>query len=293
MSFIWPPHLIERIADNHWVLFLGSGVSSSAVNEAGDGPPGWSDLLTRLAARIPDVDQGAIADELIASLDYLGAADHIRWACSEGAGAHAYREELRLAVEGPALDRFKPSALHTALLELEPTIVVTTNYDKLFETASQNGFISHDFRSTSLGDDLRSAVPVLVKVHGSVDDIDGAILTRRDFVRVGQEGRAVLDAIRALALTSTFLFVGYSLEDPDIQLLLQGIGRGSLSPEAHFMLTEEALTRSSPEVFKESYGISMLEYSRGQHLEAQEAIEALAEAVISQRAIWDGDYPEG
>jgi len=25
-------HLVERIAENHWVLFVGSGISSSAVN---------------------------------------------------------------------------------------------------------------------------------------------------------------------------------------------------------------------------------------------------------------------
>jgi hypothetical protein len=31
-----------------------------------------------------------------------------------------------------------------------------------------------------------------------------------------------------LSLTSTILFVGYSLDDPDIQLVLQAVGRGGL-----------------------------------------------------------------
>jgi hypothetical protein len=195
----------------------------------------------------------------------------------------SYQQSIRLAVEGPAGDKFAPSTLFDALLNLEPKIVFTTNYDKLFEIASTSGFRTHPVNSPDLSDDLRLGEPVLVKLHGSTDAINHIILTRTDYARVTKTGRDVFDALRALSLTSTFLFVGYSLEDPDIQLVLQAVGRPGMSPEAHFMLAPEPESPSRMPVFKESFGVSVLASPAGNHAQVEVAIRELGDLVLGAR----------
>lgn len=284
MAVVWPPHLISRIAANQWVLFLGSGVSATCTNSAGASPPTWSALLGQLCSLIADDDARAVGEKLINNQELLAAADHIRFTLHRENNTNGYLTAIRTAVNGPPGDFYVPSPVFDTLFNLEPRVVFTTNYDKLFETASQNGYATHDFESTSLSDDLRRGEPVLVKLHGSTDNINDIVLTRTDYSRIMRSRREVFDALHALSLTSTILFVGYSLDDPDIQLVLQAVGRGGLSPEAHFMLAPEPESPARIPVFRESFGVSVLPYDRNNHSEAAEALKELSEGVLGVRA---------
>lgn len=280
----WPPHLVERIASDQWVLFIGSGVSASCENVAGDSPPDWTGLLTTLCNMISDDDAREVGRRLIVARELLPAADHIRFSLNGEANLDGYFQAIRTAVNGPPGDKYRPSALFDTLLSLDPRIVFTTNYDKLFEIASTSGFEVHRFDSPDLSHDLRRGEPVLVKLHGSTDAINNIVLTRTDYARVMRVGRNVFDALSALSLTSTILFVGYSLDDPDIQLVLQAVGRSGLSPEAHFMLAPEPESPSRIPVFRESFGVSVLSYPAGDHGAAKAALDELSTAVQRARA---------
>jgi hypothetical protein len=280
----WPQTLVDRIAANQWTLFIGSGVSASCTNSAGQKPPTWEALLTSLCALIASGDARKVGEALIAGRDFLAAADHIRYTLATEANLAGYFQAIRTAVDGPTGDKFRPSPLFQKLLNLDPKIVFTTNYDKLFEIASKSGFATHPFTSHKLGYDLRVGEPVLVRLHGSTDAINDVVLTRTDYARVMRTGREVFDALGALSLTSTILFVGYSLDDPDIQLVLQAVGRPGMCPEAHFMLAPEPPSPSRIPVFKESFGISVLPYPAGDYAKAEEALEELSDRVLLARA---------
>lgn len=279
----WPSTLVERIAAGRWVLFVGSGVSASCTNGAGDRPPTWSELLTSLADLIADDPAKRVAHEIINGRDLLSAADHIRYTLHAEGNLAAYQQAIRQAVEGPPGDRYEPSELHTALLDLEPGVVFTTNYDKLFDLAARGGFRLHDVTSRTVGADLRLGEPVLVRLHGYTDAMDQVVLTRTDYAKVTRTGRDVFDVLRSLSLTSTVLFIGYSLEDPDIQLVLQEVGRSGPSPEAHFMLAPEPATASRIEVFRESFGVSVLSYRAGRHEDVLPAVRELGDEVLARR----------
>jgi hypothetical protein len=173
--------------------------------------------------------------------------------------------------------------LYDHLLSLDPKVVFTTNYDKLFEQASKGGFKEQSVTSQGLGHELRRGDPVFVKLHGSIDTAGELVLTRTDFARVARTGREVFDTLRALSLTSTILFVGYSLDDPDIQLVLQAVGRPGAVAEAHFMLTHKPASASRAQVFKESFGVTVIPYT-GAHSRATTAIKQLSERVLAARA---------
>jgi hypothetical protein len=280
----WPQTLVDRIAANHWVLFIGSGVSASCQNRAGDRPPDWRTLLTKLCAMISDADSRDLGLRLVEGREYLAAADHIRYVLDVASDVASYYQAIKEAVEGPTGDKFQPSSLFDRLIDLDPKIVVTTNYDKLFEAASGPGFAVHPVTSTLLSHDLRLGEPVLVKVHGSTDAIVDVVLSRADYARLAKAGRDVFDALAALSLTFTILFVGYSLDDPDIQLVLQAVGQSGMSPEAHFMLAPEPESRSQIAVFRNCYGVSVLTYPAGQHAEAEKALADLCDRVLSARS---------
>lgn len=279
----WPTHLVDRIARDRWVLFLGSGVSSTCHNSAGECPPNWTLLLTSLCQQIRDKDAQSVGAGLIRSRQLLAAADHIRHALDSEANLGGYFQAIRAAADGPPADKYSPSPLFDALLALDPKVVFTTNYDKLFENASRNGFAVHPYDSSGLSHDLRQGEPVLVKLHGSTDAINEIVLTRTDYVKVSRAGRDVFNALGALSLTSTILFVGYSLDDPDIQLVLQAVGRSGLSPEAHFMLSPEPESPARVPVFRESFGVSVLCYPRDDHSAVETAIGDLADRVLAMR----------
>ncbi|ADB50446.1 SIR2 family NAD-dependent protein deacylase [Conexibacter woesei] len=280
----WPPTLVERVAANQWVLFIGSGVSASCTSASGHQPPTWQGLLTELADLIASDEDQAVAKKLIANREFLPAADHIRYALDAESNLSGYWKTIRQAVDGPTGNRFEPSRLFQALLDLEPKVVFTTNYDKLFEVASKSGFAAHSYTSEDLGHDIRLGEPVLVKLHGSTDQIKDIVLTRTDYAQLMRRGREVYETLRALSLTSTILFVGYSLDDPDVQLVLQAVGRTGMSPEAHFMLAAEPESGARIPVFKESYGVSVLTYPAGQHEKAEEALRELGDLALGLRA---------
>jgi hypothetical protein len=233
---------------------------------------------------IIDADARELGERLINNRELLAAADHIRFTLDRENNLNGYLSAIRTAVNGPPGDFYVPSSLFDTLFSLEPRIVFTTNYDKLFETASQNGYATHNFESTGVSDDLRRGEPILVKLHGSTDYINDIVLTRTDYARIMRNKREVFDVLHALSLTSTILFVGYSLDDPDIQLVLQAVGRSGLSPEAHFMLAPEPDSPARVPVFRESFGVSVLAYDREDHSEASVALEALGEAVLAARS---------
>ena len=134
-----------------------------------------------------------------------------------------------------------------------------------------------------MGDALRIGEPVFVKLHGSTDSITDAVLTRTDYARAATKGRATFDALAALSLTSTILFIGYSLDDPDIQLVLQAVGRQGMRPEAHFMLAPRPRSPSRVPVFRESFGVSVLTYPAGRHDKAETALVELNDLVVGVR----------
>jgi hypothetical protein len=264
-------------------LFIGSGVSASCKNRAGESPPTWNQLLLKLCALITNAGQRKVGEQLIESRDYLSAADHIRYTLVQENNLTGYQQAIRTDVEGPVDDRYSPSKMFDHLLNLEPKVVFTTNYDKLFDRAAKGGFRLLPVTATSLGDELRRREPVFIKLHGSTDAINDIVLTRTDFAAVTKVGRDVFDTLKGLAMTSTILFVGYSLDDPDIQLVLQAVGRPGIAPEAHFLLAPQPPSASRVEVFKESFGVSVLTYS-GAHSRAVKAVKELAEQVSALRA---------
>jgi len=200
------------------VLFLGAGVS------VGAGLPTWAELLDRLAEgasldvidrealkQLPAVDQARIIRDRLerasAPTTSAGVADASAVESTDSSApkanplAAAIREHTKADYYG---------LTHALLANLSVAESVTTNYDTLFEEASEAaGYETAALPYAS----VEGAHRWLLKMHGCVNHPEDIVLTREDFLRYADRRGALAGIVQALLITRHMLFVGFSLTD--------------------------------------------------------------------------------
>ena len=159
-----------------YAVLLGSGLSSAAGI-----PTGW-DITLALAGRVAAADNDAPDDPEEWYRSRLGTApDYSALLEAIGPTPSERRDVLRGYVEPTeehlAMEQRVPTEAHRAVARLAASghirVILTTNFDRLIETALTDAGVSHDMVATD--DDLVSArpighVPCVVKLHGDYKD---------------------------------------------------------------------------------------------------------------------------
>ncbi len=131
----------------------------------------------------------------------------------------------------------KPSPILRALAELNFPLVITTNYDQLFEDALRTAPIPkrphvHWYqkdRSKVTGNfpEASAAEPFIFKLHGDIDTSDSIVITDEDYIHFVLRMRDSMPhfpvplAFLHNFMASTTLFLGYSLLDYNLRLLFK------------------------------------------------------------------------
>ena len=108
------------------------------------------------------------------------------------------------------------------LTRLPITTYWTTNYDKVIE----NGLINNNRRGDikRKTDDLAISVSdsdaIVYKMHGDVDSPKDAVISKDDYERYSDKNSLFVTALRGDLVSKTFLFVGFSFEDPNLESIL-------------------------------------------------------------------------
>jgi hypothetical protein len=193
MTMDIPHDLVEQFARGNGVVFVGAGLSQGA------GSPGWSELLAPLAASIG----------VPANTDPLKIAQY--YEIKRG------RQALvsHLAEQTDTTDK-QPTENHRRLLRLGARTWVTTNYDDLIERTLRGA--GERFVKVVRDQDLSytsADAMALVKLHGDCDQKDTIVITQQDYNTCFRRFPRIKDKLTGLLLEKTFLFVGYSISDPD------------------------------------------------------------------------------
>lgn len=205
-----PPPLTQAIRDGECVLFVGSGLS------AGAGLPGWQVLVGKLAAELglPQAAQG--------TTDYaLDVAELYR----QERGSERLAALIRAEFGGT---RAKPTLAHYLLMGMGIRHVITTNYDSLLErtlTALRRDPVKV-LKEADVARTGETGTHFVVKFHGDAEQSDdGIVLSRADYENFFEDHPAMTALLEGLLLNQTFLFVGYSLSDPNFRQIYSRIAR--------------------------------------------------------------------
>lgn len=250
-----PRPLLDSLLGRRCMLFVGSGLSNAA------GYPTWPELVNLLieeAGQTYPEKASSLRSFAIEQKNPLLVAEYAR----SKLGPQRYGNFLR----GIFGKQRKPQATHKSIANTAYKAVITTNYDRLIETAVtfERGYAPAVFSFDSLPD-LGSALYegsfFVFKLHGDVSSANAIVLTSQDYDRLILRSPFVRSFLQAIFLNFTLLFVGYSLTDPDFQLVLKElhlIFQGTtpphyaLLPDPHEFTTEHLMSQLNIQVISYS-----------------------------------------
>lgn len=136
---------------------------------------------------------------------------------------NAFIQKIRVGFDGKeANEKRKISKQHLSLSELKVKTIYTTNYDPHIERAFEDKgqkvktIISLiDF----IQPDKENFVLEVVKFHGCLTEQESIILTENQYYERMELEHPLDQRLRSDALSNSFLFIGYSFDDPNIRYI--------------------------------------------------------------------------
>jgi len=197
-------HFIKALDERNAALFIGAGMSVPA------GFVNWKDLLRDVAQELGlDVDKET---DLLAVAQY-----HIN--------ANKNRSRInRLLIDEYTKDA-KPTENHRLIANLPVQTIWTTNYDNLLESAFADAGKRVDLKITkeNLADTLPKRDVIIYKMHGDRQHPDDAVLTKENYEDYNVNRQLFSTSLQGDLVSKTFLFLGYSLNDPNVDYILSRI----------------------------------------------------------------------
>lgn len=208
--------------NNRLVVFVGAGVSKNS------GIPTWGELIQDIAKKIgyshcnvckekkpcskeADCKErfSFTQDEYLRIPEYYFIQDH-----SEKHKAYYQLLQDSLGSGGSA------NAIDEEIFSLLPNHIVTTNYDNLLEESMSVNVqlytvVSQDSELLSKASDH-----YILKMHGDLSKPETMVLKESDYINYEQEHPLISTFLRSLLINHTFLFLGYGLNDNNLNLII-------------------------------------------------------------------------
>ena len=184
---------------------------------------------------------------------------------------------------------FMVADIHKDIFLLDSRIVITPNFDKIYESYAANEakgtIITKYYYDSDIVDVLRDDAYVILKIHGCIDSPNQLIFSKLDYVEKRNQYRSFYEILEALALTKTFIFIGAGLNDPDIQLLLENHAfRHKVSHKHYFILPKKYTSSQELKVYSESMNLEFILYDdKLEHKELKDSIKDLISIVDNKR----------
>ena len=194
----------KQIQNKSASLFIGSGLSRAA------GYVDWKGMLKEVAEDIGlNVDK---EHDLISLAEYY-------------VNSKKNRSKIDMALSQFFSKKIEPTETHRILASLHITNYWTTNYDKLLEHTFEELNMTYSFLTNdqSLKKYINGNEIIIHKLHGDVDTPNEAVITKTDYDEFAYKHEILLSKLKGEMCTNTFLFLGYSFSDTDINHILTRI----------------------------------------------------------------------
>jgi hypothetical protein len=185
-------------------VMVGAGFSRCAA-QSGDSTrlmPLWMDFSRKLAMELDPLDPN------LAYLDPLRLAELYK----AQFGQQTLNDLIRAEIDDSA---WSPGEMHTKLLQLPWSDVLTTNWDTLLERASERIHAPIYSTVTKQTDLAAVAPPRITKLHGTVNITEELIFTQEDYRRYPETHAAFVNFSRQVFIENELCLLGFSGEDPN------------------------------------------------------------------------------
>jgi hypothetical protein len=276
-----PDKLKQAYKEKRCAVLVGAGAS------AGAGLPQWSQLLELMIAEAEK--------HLVINPDK--AREYRQLLTNPGKFllvASGLKEDLKVYFDEFIENTFVtprpiPTDLHQALVKLERVqFVLTTNYDTIIErtyrTKDPDVTVCTFRDAGEVQRRLSKREFFILKAHGDAAKVgSGIILTDVDYRNILFRQRAYQSLLSAMFTMFTIVFVGASMTDPEIMLLLNYIA-DSFAPgsgPSHFaLMVEEDITRVERDRWFADLNVQLVPVSKARnYAEITEFLQALQSTV--------------
>jgi len=221
--------IAESVRAGQCILFLGAGVHHAPpragfVYPAAHRPPMGS-ALSRALATETDFER-TFPNESVTNLQRVSLYYE----------RQRSRSALISRIRAEVHKNRRPSPILRALARMNFPLIITTNYDQLFERALEReqkqpriSVYSPDRFTMTRDYTPASAQPFLFKIHGDIDDPDSLVITDEDYIQFVMR-MTDRDPFNPVPETFVYhlkrwptLFLGYSLMDYNLRLLFKSL----------------------------------------------------------------------
>lgn len=247
---------VKALKENNAVIFAGAGMSTPT------GLFDWKKLLKPIAERLElDIDDEEHDLPALAQF-FVDNSGGVRGELSQ------------MLVEQYGKMDLKSSHNHEILARLPIQIYWTTNYDKHIEEALKKQGKTPDVKKSDL--DLAINLPkrdaIVYKMHGDIETVADTVLTKHEYEDYNVFRKLFSNAFISDYVSRTFLFIGFSFTDPNLEYLISRIRTtlGKNQKPDYFFLKKDADDKKHK----------------------RQVIRANSLKSYGLNAIWINDYPE-
>ncbi|MGI6692147.1 MAG: SIR2 family protein [Christensenellales bacterium] len=218
---------IKKARDNdRLVIFVGAGVSKNS------GIPTWSELISEIANEIgyekEEPLSGSRHDEqqcrdcprarLYSQEEYLRIPEYF-YQLDDSEGHNEYYEFIKKKLNS---NDKTSNPINEEIIKILPHHIITTNYDALLENSKTPSvqFYSVISKDADLLSEKKASDQYIIKMHGDFSNIESIVLKESDYINYEQNYPLISTFLRSLLTNHTFLFVGYSLNDNNLNLII-------------------------------------------------------------------------
>lgn len=208
----------EKAEQGKLVIFVGAGVSCNV-----DGMPSWNTLIQNMAKAInysrcnscrhkaEKCESTCLLKDDFSTDEFLKIPQYVF-----NKNKELYSRVLIESIPAATID----APLSSAIFDISPAHIITTNYDQLLEKSKhifceQYQVIVHD-------KDLLNADKgkYIIKMHGDLSVPTSIVLKEQDYLDYSQTHMLIELFIKSLLTDHIVLFLGYSLNDYNIKLII-------------------------------------------------------------------------
>ena len=208
----------EKAENDKLVVFVGAGVSRNV-----EGMPSWYALVKAMADAIhyskcddckhreDGCEGNCRLREEYSNDEFLKIPQYVY-----NKNPDLYNKILAEQIKEVSED----APLSKAIFDINPTHIITTNYDTLLESSKSE--LREQYQVIVRDKDLLDSTKnkYIIKMHGDLHDISTIVLKEQDYLDYSQNRVLIELFVKSLLTDHVILFLGYSLNDYNIKQII-------------------------------------------------------------------------